>query len=499
MVMSRKLGILVFFGFILTFFAGYYIESILPTEPKTNTDTFQYIINAFENYYYYDIDDEDVHEAFISTMEATVNTLAERNNDPYTRLVATPLGTESTDDEKFIGVGMGITAEEGKLRIVNVYPHGAAAGLLYPNDVILGFVEDDVYHYFQVTDSQEAMFEKLSGELGETKQFIILNPDGIESVIPITYQEILTPTVLQKEINDPNIAYIKINRFAGPSELSQGTAAIFQTILNELENTKLTGSQATLILDLRDNPGGALTALHNRGSQGISPGITQQLLVRNLTQPLFSMVPKSGVVESFYGNLSEPKPYDIKILVNEFSASAAEVLAAALSVEGGYTLYGLPTYGKGVYQNTLVLQDIRGVRYSLVYTEGEWFYGDGAQNVHTDPLEVTSLDSQGIKSLNLPIYQGEMSVDRVYEALGDYQAFLNYYYQLEGAETLRTDGYFDEKTRVRVAQFNMEFEIDGDHISLETARKVHDLFQIYDQDISYDNEVNALIDLIRSL
>ncbi len=498
MVISRKIGILVFFGFILTFFAGYYIESILPTEPTTNTDTFQYIIDAFQNYYYYDIDDEDVHEAFIATMEATVNTLAERNDDPYTRLVATPLGAEPSDDEKFVGVGMGVTAEEGKLRIVSVYPNGAAAGLLYPNDVILGFVEEGVNQYFTVEDSQEDMFEKLAGELGETKQFIILNPDGEEQIVPITYQEILTPTVYQKTINEPNIAYIKITRFAGPSELSQGTAAIFQSILNDLENTKLTGEQATLILDLRDNPGGALTALHNRGSQGISPGITQQLLVRNLTQPLFTMVPKSGVVESFYGNLSAPKAYDIKILVNQFSASAAEVLAAALSLNGGYTLYGSPTYGKGVYQNTIVLQDIRGVRYSLIYTEGEWFYGDGLQNVHTDPLEVSSLDTDGIKSIDLPIYQGEMQADHVYEALGAFQAFFNYYYQLEGAEKLRTDGYFDEKTRLIVAQFNVEFEIVGDHLGLETARRVHDLFQIYDQDIIYDNEVNALIELIHT-
>ncbi|RJX25714.1 MAG: hypothetical protein C4537_04120 [Acholeplasma sp.] len=499
MVISRKIGILVLIGFVLSFFAGYYIESILPTEPKTNTDTFQYIVDAFQNYYYYDIDDEDVHEAFIATMQATVDTLAERNDDPYTRLVATPLSADPTDDEKFIGVGMSLSAEEGQLRIVSVYPNGAAAGILYPNDVILGFVENGIHQYFSADDSAEKMFEKLSGELGEVKEFIISNPDKEEVIVPITYQEVLTPTVYQKSVNDPNIAYIRISRFAGPSETSQGTASIFQSILNELESTKLTGEQSTLILDLRDNPGGSLTALHNRGSQGISPGITQQLLVRNLNQPLFSMIPKSGVVENFYGNLNTPKPYDIKVLVNESSASAAEVLAAALSVEGGYTLYGMPTYGKGVYQNTIVLQDIRGVRYSLIYTEGEWFYGDGLQNVSTEPLEVTPLFDSGIKSLELPIYDGVMSVDHVYEELGAYQAFFNYYYQLEGVHALRTDGYFDEATRLIVAQFNIEFEIIGDALGLLSARKVHDLFQIYDQDITFDNEVNEIISLINTL
>ena len=495
--MSRKLGILVLVGFILTFFAGYYIESILPKENETNTDTFQYIIDAFENYYYYDIDEEDIHEAFIATMEATVNTLAERSDDPYTRLVATPLSTEPTDDEAFVGVGMSVVAERGQLRVSSVYPNGAAAGILYPNDVILGMVKNDTYQYFSDDDSSEDMFAALAGELGETKEFIILNPDGEESVVSITYQEIFTPTVYQKAVADPDIAYIKIARFSAPSEFTQGTAAIFQSILNELERTTLNGMDKTLILDLRDNPGGALTALHNRGSQGISPGITQQLLVRNLNQPLFTMVPKSGVVESFYGNLSEPKPYDIKVLVNENSASAAEVLAAALSLEGGYQLFGRPTYGKGVYQNTIVLQDIRGIRYSLVYTEGEWFYGD-QRNVQTTPLSVIPLVTQGFKSLELPIYYGMMEADHVYEALSAYQMFFNFYYQLEGVNALRTDGYFDEATRQIVLQFNQEFALGDDSIHRLTARKVHDLFQLFDQDIDYDHEVNEIIDLIRA-
>ena len=157
----------------------------------------------------------------------------------------------------------------------------------------------------------------------------------------------------------------------------------------------MNGEGKTLIIDLRDNPG-ALTALHNQGVSSLIPGIAQQLLPRNIVAPLFTMIPRSGTVQVFEGALSQLKPYDIKVLVNEHSASAAEVLAAALQSRGGYELYGRPTYGKGVYQNQLRLSDINGIRYSLIYTEGQWYYGDSL-NVSTTPLDVNLINNTGIK------------------------------------------------------------------------------------------------------
>jgi carboxyl-terminal processing protease len=252
-----------------------------------------------------------------------------------------------------------------------------------------------------------------------------------------------------------------------------------------------------LILDLRNNPGGALTALHNQGQASMLPGITQQLLPRNLEKPLFTMIPKSGTVQNFYGNLSQPKPYDIKILVNEHSASAAEVLAAALLTEGGYELYGRPTYGKGVYQNQVRLSDIRDVRYALIYTEGEWFYGDGL-NVATTPLSVNLIESSGMRNLEMPIFKEIMSINHVYPELSLYQAFFNEYYGLSGSNALRTDGYIDEATPLKVLQYNIEKELTGDMIGLETARHIHLDYIFQSGSLDDDDELQVLIDLIKT-
>jgi carboxyl-terminal processing protease len=495
-MVNKKLGILFLMSVILAFFAGFYAQRIIPFSPQTNSgDMFDYIIQSFENYYYYDLDDDEIHQAFIATMEASINKIAELNNDPYTRLVATPLASGPFDDEKFVGIGVSFVFEARDLRVGYVYPQGAAHQKIYPNDLIVGIKNGDEDVYFKDLNTVNDVLLLLSGEVDETKNFLILNPDGEEDVVSITYKEILTPTAYSLNLGEPNIAYIKIDRFSGASDGTAGTAQVFQNTLNELEATLLSGEGKTLILDLRNNPGGALTALHNQGVSSVLPGITQQLLTQNVEAPLFTMIPKTGTVQRFYGALAQKKPYDIKVLVNEHSASAAEVLAAALQTRGGYELYGRPTYGKGVYQNQVRLQDIKGIRYALVYTEGEWFYGDNL-NVSTTPLHVNLIDNSGIQSIDMPVYRGEMTVDGVYQGLSNYQAFLNIYYGLEGVNRLRTDGYFDQKTKDVVFQFNTEHELSGDTIHLLTARKIHDLYMEMLFDLTLDKELQHVIDII---
>ncbi len=497
-MVGKKLGIIFLASVILTFFAGFFAQRILPSSPQSNSgDMFNYIVNSFKNYYYYDIDNDEVHQAFIATMEAAVNKIAEENNDPYTRLVATPIASAPSDDEKFIGLGVSFLFEALNLRVNYVYPTGGAHLRLYPNDLVVGIVNHDETLYFKDMVTEEKVLSYLTGTLDETKQLIIKNPDGVETMVSIIYQEVLTPTVYTKNIEEEDIAYVKIERFSGYSESSVGTASVFQNLLYNLENTTLNGEGKTLIIDLRDNPGGALTALHNQGVSSLIPGIAQQLLPRNIVAPLFTMIPRSGTVQVFEGALSQLKPYDIKVLVNEHSASAAEVLAAALQSRGGYELYGRPTYGKGVYQNQLRLSDINGIRYSLIYTEGQWYYGDSL-NVSTTPLDVNLINNTGIKSLDMPVYEGLMSYDHVYQSLVSYQKFLNLYYHLTGIDKLREDGYFDSRTRDVVFQFNTEHEISSQSITIDTARMIHKIYMEYMNDYTKDDELLELITIIKS-
>jgi carboxyl-terminal processing protease len=499
-MVGKKLGILFLFSVVLAFFAGYFSSRVLPEfSPRNTQDIFEYITDSLEEYYLYDLEESEKNIAFVRSMEAIVEAYAALNQDPYTRVVSSPLSVTPGSDESFVGIGVAFAFEGLNLRIGYVHHDGAAAGLIYPNDLITGIIENEQTILFQTLSSEEEVLGYLSGTLDETKSFLIQNPDEVIQVVDITYQAILTPSVYAVNLLEPNIAYIRITRFSSaPNANTMGTAGLFQELLNTLEETTLLSgeSEKTLILDLRDNPGGSLSALHNQNEASQVPGIAQQLIQKNLDKSIFSMIPKSGEVQRFYGNLSQPKPYQIAVLVNENSASAAEVLAAAL-MEEGYTIYGSETYGKGVYQNQVRITDIGDVRYSLIYTEGEWFYRNNL-NVSTTPLEVTPLIQTGILGISMPVYQGPVEKDQVSLSLSLYQAFLNVYYELSGLSRLRTDGYFDQKTEDAIEDFQLEHELEvTGTLNIETARKIHDVYMALTNDLSNDMQLAQLVELIR--
>ena len=498
---SKKLALIFLVCVILAFISGVQYQKLeAPQDPGSSSDTmFEYITQSFKDYYYYDITDDDIDLAFIAQMEAVVNTYAELNNDPYTRLVAQSIYAMPSDQEKFVGIGIQYQTEDNNLRVANVYLSGAAYQKLYPNDLIIGIELNSQKIYFKDLANSIAVSSYLSGDIGDEKRFIVLDPDLNEKIVIITYQEIFTPTAYALSLNEDSIGYIKIDQFSGFQDgVTEGTAKIFNDALLELEKTILDGTNEnqTLILDLRDNPGGALTALTNTGFTGLIPGIVQQLLVKTST-PAFSMKNKNDSINLYYGGLTEAKPYEIVVLVNDRSASASEVLAASLSEVGGYMLYGEATYGKGVYQNTRFLQKINDINYSLTYTEGEWFYGDN-KNVSTDPLEVVEIENKGYKSVLVPIYQEEIRLDDVSLSLIPFQQFLNVYYENELDVLLRCDGYLDLETKEAITLFQTEHNllISGT-LTMETAHKIYDLYLTYLNDWTYDHQLLTLIETIK--
>lgn len=499
-MVGKKLGILFLVSVILSFFAGYFSSRVLPEfSPRSTQDIFDYITDQLDEYYLYDLEETEKNIAFVRSMEAIVEAYASLNNDPYTRVIASSLSTTPGSDESFVGIGIAFVFENNDLRVNFVYKDTAADGLLYPNDLIIGVMQGSEQILFETLATDDNVFALLSGGLGDQKMLIVKNPDGLTNVVTITFQEIDTPSVYSVDLSEPNIAYLRITRFsAAPDSTTLGTAGLFQDLLNALESSILAsgGSSKTLILDLRDNPGGSLSALHNQNEASVIPGIAQQLIRKNLDQTIFTMIPKNGVVQSFYGNLAQPKAYNIAVLVNENSASAAEVLAAAL-MEEGYTIYGSETFGKGVYQNQVRITDIGDVRYSLLYTEGQWFYGNNL-NISASPLHVTPIVQTGVYALSMPVYNGLIVKDQVSLHLSAYQAFFNTIYQLEGIQRLRTDGYFDEQTEAIIERFQLEHELTvTGQLDLATARKIHEVYMELSTTMTSDQQLQQLIALLK--
>ena len=325
---NRRLGLLFFGTVLIAFFAGFQSQTFFVTnEPEEFTDVYQQITEALDRYYYYDLDQGEKDQAYIAQMEAIVNAYATLNNDPYTRISAAALNVAPTGDESYVGLGITIAQDTLGLRVLDVLYQGPSFGKLYPNDLIIGLMDGTTAIYYEDLDDSVLPTSYLSGSVDETKSLIVMQPDQEEVVIDITYESIATPTAYSKQI-DENIAYLKITEFSGYIEgVTEGTAKVFSDRLNALEDTILLDSSDTLILDLRDNPGGSLTALHNQGSQGLIPGITQQLLIKNVEMPLFSMINKLDIKEDYFS----PSNYDFARDINQ-SENYAEAKRQAEAV-----------------------------------------------------------------------------------------------------------------------------------------------------------------------
>ncbi|MFA6800909.1 MAG: S41 family peptidase [Acholeplasmataceae bacterium] len=491
---TKKLGILFLFSVILAFFAGYFSSNLVESKMVIESDEiFDYITKAFDEYYYYEIDSDDVYDAFIKSMNAVVDSYAENNNDPYTKINAVASNITSSKVESFVGMGIDFYFDGLNLRVIDVNDSSSLYLNLFPYDLITGVVEDEEIIYFDDLESTDDVLTYLQGQLDETQVIIVENVYGEIYQLSFTYNEIDTPSTYTLDLGYDDIGYIKIDSFNGYSEgVTVGTNYVFNTLLRQLETTTLLDENSTLILDLRDNPGGSLTALNNKGTN-LNPGITQLLLPYSLTHSIFNLVDKNDDVIEYYGGLSTEKTYDIKVLVNENSASASEVLAASM-YSYGYTLYGHQTYGKGVYQNSIYLNDIRNVSYYLTYTEGIWNYDDD-KNVMTEPLPVTEIVQSGILTLDLPVFMYTLSYDMVDSTLVDYQKFLNVYF--ENNYDLRTDGYYDIITENLVKLYQLEKGItQTGTINLETAQHIYADFKVMSNDANNDAQLQALLAMI---
>ena len=169
-----------------------------------------------------------------------------------------------------------------------------------------------------------------------------------------------------------NIAYIQIINFA------MNTDKEFSQKLQELDEKGITN----IILDLRDNPGGYLESAVNAAKMIVPAGIIVQTIYRQEENN-----------ETFYSDLQDPK-YKFAVLVNQNTASAAEILSGALQDSGVGTLIGETTYGKAVIQSMFQLGDGRGFK----LTTGHYLTRDGHEINHVgiDPDEYVINVTQNI-------------------------------------------------------------------------------------------------------
>ncbi|MCY2960036.1 MAG: S41 family peptidase [Planctomycetota bacterium] len=172
-------------------------------------------------------------------------------------------------------------------------------------------------------------------------ELAVVGIDGAERDLHVTTASVVEPTVRHERMIDPerHIGYVALRAFSAesPGELDGA--------IERLARQGLDG----LVLDLRGNPGGMLNAAVQIASRFVPEGE----IVRTLGR-------RERVVHMATEKLARWRGIALVCLVDEGSASAAEVLAGALQDHRAAVLVGRPTYGKGVVQTIHRLDDGSG-------------------------------------------------------------------------------------------------------------------------------------------
>ena len=260
--------------------------------------------------------------------------------DPYAEYYTAP---EYEEIEKrymgdFVGIGIGVVQEEGEIVIKTVFDGTPAQNAgLQVDDVIL---EVDGK---KPADVDEAV-QMITGEAG-TKVKITIKRGEETLDFELNRQKIDTDSVAYSALKDhPEIGYICISSFI------EGTDDEFKMAVKELKAEGCT----KFIIDLRDN-GGGLT--------------NESIEIADYLLPACKIMSESNKdgEETVYNSKASSADLDMVILVNGNTASASEILTAALQDNKAGTIIGTRTYGKGVTQ--LVHKFSDGSAVKLTVTE----------------------------------------------------------------------------------------------------------------------------------
>ncbi len=192
--------------------------------------------------------------------------------------------------------------------------------------------------------TSEKISEQIKGTDG--KKFVLtIERDGKEINKKITTGKVAIPSVNSKiiEKNNKKIAYIVISIFANNTD---------EQLKEELKKLQKDNIK-DIIIDLRYNQGGQLDTVINAASEFLDK-----------KTPIIQITDKKETQIKYSTGNSNPK-YNIVVLINEISASASEVLAAALNEQLGVPLVGEKTYGKGTVQKTKQLSDGSLIKYTI--------------------------------------------------------------------------------------------------------------------------------------
>jgi carboxyl-terminal processing protease len=269
--------------------------------------------------------------------EGILKGLVQGLNDPYSAYLTPEQFNMSVSDlaGQFEGIGAYVGSENGLITIIAPIPDTPAAKAgIQPGDIIL-----EVNGQSTTDMSVNDVVLLIRGPKGTSVTLTVLHKDAAEpATLEITRAEIQIESVILELVRD--YAHITITTF------TERTDDELKPILDTITRNDTKG----IVLDLRNNPGGLVSTLVQVASHFIDRGVVLTVVYRDGSEDADS-------VNVFASKIDLP----MVVLVNKYSASAAEVLTGALQDYERAVIAGNKTYGKGSVNQLIPLSNGSGI------------------------------------------------------------------------------------------------------------------------------------------
>ncbi len=417
------------------------------------------IYNDLDKNYYREIDKE---ELYLGAAKGMVDALG----DPH----STFMTKEEKDEFKlmlenqFVGIGVQIEETISGVYITKVFDDspaeeaGLAEGDMFSKvdgENVIGMTSSEIAGVVRGPEGSSVVIEIIRA--GQEKEISFTIRRASIELVDLTYGMIGT---------DSNVGYIKINDF---------TSDIHSQFVSAYKDLSLKGMES-LVIDVRDNGGGYLDQVIRIADMFVDD-----------SKPIYQEKVKDEITDKIYGN-STKEDIEVSVVMNGNSASASELLAAALSEINGSNLIGTTTYGKGTAQTT---KDYSNGS-SLKYTFAQWLTPDGnwinevgvAPDVEIELDETSYLrkvlvgETLKYDDVNIQVEHGQKILD-----------VLGY--------TTRTDSYFGKDTEEAIKAFQEvnDLTVTG-QLDTQTANVLNSEYEKYLSDYKNDNQIMKAIEVL---
>ncbi len=433
------------------------VESLAPDKHAE----FEKLYTTYEKIkdnYYEEVDEEKL-------VDGAINGMIKSLDDPYSAYMDKKEASSFHESisSSFEGIGAEIQEQDGKIMVVSpIKGSPAEKSGVKPNDIILSVDGKSV----EGLSSSEAVL-KIRGEKG-TKVDLSISRAGESAPIELTIKRDTIPIeTVYAEMLDDGVAKIQVTSF------SEHTVQELKTALEEMSKKDMKG----LVLDLRGNPGGLLDQAIEMASLFIPNG---EVVLQVEDRSGEKLVEKS----KNDGELKIP----VVVLIDDGSASASEIVAAAVSESADIPLIGVKSFGKGTVQTAEDFKDGSNFKYTAakwLTPEGNWIHKKGIKPDITVKLPDYASLPYISPDKELKASDSSSEVKAAEEMLKE-----------AGHDPGKIDGFFDEATTNAVTAFQREQKIkETGTIKDDTTVKLMQVIQ--EKILKNDTQVKKAVEVLK--